>query len=414
MNWQPCKGLRRVAMFRMDRFRSPAVRPINTEMRHQDGHGEEPILTALPRIVLFNNNLTPYTNRLYNRLAERGVDLATVSCCEQESNRNWARSFDSEFPTTVLRGFALRLAPNRFAHVNVGVWRAFDRLRPDLLVINGFYPSMLSAALWAVTRKVPLALTIDGWANDMPRSPYHSVVRPAVLGRCRGVIVPGRKGREFFIAAGVSEARIFTVPIVTAWDGPTQLRPFEERPNHLVWAAQLNNEVKNVAFFTALTAKLKRTIPDLRVTLAGDGPAKQDVFAALRDAGIPFTHDVVPWNRMAELFGSGRLLVLPSLAEPWGLVCNEAMQCGTPCAVSPFVGAADDLVLSRENGLVLPLDVDLWAQEIAPLVTNQLQWSHYSAAAAAAMRARTVDASAEAFVAAATAFLGRPILPPGR
>ena len=45
-------------------------------------------------------------------------------------------------------------------------------------------------------------------------------------------------------------------------------------------------------------------------------------------------------------------LVLRSRDEPWGLVVNEALACGTPCLASDAVGASADLVGDDGAGLV--------------------------------------------------------------
>jgi glycosyltransferase involved in cell wall biosynthesis len=223
------------------------------------------------------------------------------------------------------------------------------------------------------------------------------------------VVVCGVKGRDYFREEGFAPGRIFIVPLVPAWDAPPLIAPFAERPFHLLWAAQMNDEVKNVSFFTALASKLKERVPDFKVKLVGAGSAKDRVLSDLTQAGISFAYDSVPWDKMHEAYNSSRALILPSLAEPWGLVCNEAMQCGVPCVVSPFVGAGDDLVVSGKNGLVLPLDVDVWTERLQRMVTVEQLWTQFSTAARAAMKTRTIDSSVAAFADVATSMLDAPV-----
>jgi glycosyltransferase involved in cell wall biosynthesis len=111
-------------------------------------------------------------------------------------------------------------------------------------------------------------------------------------------------------------------------------------------------------------------------------------------AGVNWKHDgVVDWREMDEVFSSARVLLLPSLWEPWGLVCNEAMQCGAPCIVSPFVGAADDLVVAGVNGEVCELDADLWAQRTLSIVNDPARWGQLSTEARAAAASRSLEKS---------------------
>ena len=60
-------------------------------------------------------------------------------------------------------------------------------------------------------------------------------------------------------------------------------------------------------------------------------------------------------TEMPKAYVAGDGLVLPSSAdETWGLVCNEAMACGTPAIVSDRVGCAGDLVVDGQTGKVVP------------------------------------------------------------
>jgi glycosyltransferase involved in cell wall biosynthesis len=80
------------------------------------------------------------------------------------------------------------------------------------------------------------------------------------------------------------------------------------------------------------------------------------------------------------------------------LVCNEAMQCGTPCIVSPFVGAAGELVVDEACGLVRPLAVEQWADAISRLIGDPVRWSTMSRAGVQAAAQFSLDRSARRYV----------------
>jgi glycosyltransferase involved in cell wall biosynthesis len=354
------------------------------------------------RLVIFNNMITPYTNRLYNALVEARVALAVLSCSAQEATRSWAGTFEPRYSHEILPGIALPRGPNRYAHLNLGIIGALKRHAPDLLVINGLHPSMLIAAAWAAASGTPLALATDGWRRTMPQTPYHRVLRPFILRRCRAVVACGLKGAAYFAEEGVLPGAIFVVPIIPGWDAPETIPGFAERPYHLLWAAQIEDQTKNASFFAELAVALKKRLPELRLRIVGRGSAERRLIARLRDAGIEYRHDRdVSWCQMPEIYASAKVLVLPSIWEPWGLVCNEALQCGVPVVVSPFVGAADDAVISGENGYVCPLALADWIAALVPLVSDHALWATLSENGRRAMRTRTVAASAERFLAMA-------------
>jgi glycosyltransferase involved in cell wall biosynthesis len=55
-------------------------------------------------------------------------------------------------------------------------------------------------------------------------------------------------------------------------------------------------------------------------------------------------------DALAAVYAASDLLVFPSLADPWGLVVNEAMACGLPVLCSQLAGCADDLIAPGETG----------------------------------------------------------------
>ena len=361
--------------------------------------GLERVRVPATRVTILNNMVTPYTNRLYNRLARRGVAISVVSCTRQEANRSWGETAPADYPHTVLSGRALKIAAGRYAHVNSGVAAALAKTRPDVLFINGFYPTMLKGAAWSLFTRTPLCLITEGWRETMPNTIVHRIVRPLVLARCRAVVTPGVNGTRYFRDAGIAARRIFTVPLVPAWDMPESVPPFSERPFHLLWCGHLKDAQKNVSFFLALVNALKPRLPDLRVRIVGNGELEAVVKARLAAAKVEYLHQQsVPWHQMAEVYASARVLVFPSVWDPWGLVCDEALQCGVPALVSSHVGAAADLIQPATNGHILPLDVETWVEHCLALATRAEDWSRLSAEARVLAAGRGLDRSETAFM----------------
>jgi glycosyltransferase involved in cell wall biosynthesis len=351
------------------------------------------------RITILNNMVTPYTNRLYERLWQEGVSVSVVSCTSKEANRSWGENDRALYPHAVLPGRVLKLGPGRYAHVNSGAGAALSATRPDFLFINGFYPTMLSGAWWALRNGVPMGLITEGWRETMPNSLAHRIVRPLVLSRCRAVVTNGKKGAAYFTHAGIAPDRLFEIPLVSAWDAPARLPGFAERPFHLLWCAHLNDAQKNISFFLDVVERLKGHVPQLRVRLVGSGEMAGEAVARLCAAGVTYQHEPsVDWRCMADVYASARVLMLPSRWEPWGLVCDEALQCGVPCIVSRHVGAGDDLVISGSNGYVLPLDTEIWIERCLPLMTEEGTWTAFSERARASVAARGIRHSTERFI----------------
>ena len=59
-------------------------------------------------------------------------------------------------------------------------------------------------------------------------------------------------------------------------------------------------------------------------------------------------------DQLIELYSLADWTVVPSHREPWGVVVNEALACGSPVIVSDRVGAGADLVVDGVNGRIVP------------------------------------------------------------
>jgi glycosyltransferase involved in cell wall biosynthesis len=133
--------------------------------------------------------------------------------------------------------------------------------------------------------------------------------------------------------------------------------------------------------------RLSVTRPGLTLALVGDGPAREEVAAAL--AGVP--HRFVGPLRGEELaaaYASADLFCLPSETETLGQVVLEAGASGLPVVVSD-AGAACESVRDGSTGLVARAgDPDDLARRLAELVDDPLTRGAMGASARALMVSR--------------------------
>jgi glycosyltransferase involved in cell wall biosynthesis len=343
--------------------------------------------------------VTPYTNRLFNEVARCGeIELTVMSCTAREKNRSWDTVYLSDYEHVVLKGVELSLAAERIIHFNFSAWSRLSAIKPAVVAINGLYPTMLICALWAISRRVPLVFLTDGWSLVFPNSIFHRIVRPFVLKRCCSVICASEKGKRFFVEAGIDPHCIFVAHIIPAWPSPKNIPGFNGRPYHLLWCGQLDDR-KNVPFFNAAVLSLKSRVSDLRVRIVGDGPLRDEMIRKLVQAGVEFEHTAyLPPSELAPVFSSSLVFVLPTKRDAWGLACNEAMQCGTPCVVSRNAGVADELVQHGLSGFVLDLDVAEWVDAATRLLQDKALWSAMSRAAILSAERFSLPNSAHAYV----------------
>lgn len=247
------------------------------------------------------------------------------------------------------------------------VWRALDRLNPEVVLVPGYYTlPAIAAALWARTHRRTSVLMTESTAADHARSRWKEALKGLLIRTLFGWAVSGGAAhRRYLRQLGFPAER--TARFYDVVDNAS----FRERAETLrrdhaatefglpaqpyfLYVGRLAPE-KNIPALLASWLLYREGGGTWPLVLVGDGPSAPELRAAAERS--PHGTDV----HFAGLRGSGELprfyafagcFVLPSTREPWGLVVNEAMASGLPVIVSNRCGCAEDLVDHGRNGLV--------------------------------------------------------------
>ncbi len=125
--------------------------------------------------------------------------------------------------------------------------------------------------------------------------------------------------------------------------------------------------LKNLPRLISAFARLPRGGRDLgpgagRLRGRGDDAACRGGFGV---PGVAFLGHL-QIEALARAYSRAGCLVLPSVSENWGLVVNEAMDCGAPVIVSRQCGCFPELLEEGANGFGIdPLDVEQIAQTLS-------------------------------------------------
>jgi glycosyltransferase involved in cell wall biosynthesis len=119
----------------------------------------------------------------------------------------------------------------------------------------------------------------------------------------------------------------------------------------------------------AAYAVVRRTYPDTRLVLVGDGPLKEGLEGQARRLGIlPFVHFAGQRSNVREWLNLFEVFTLASTRESLPRAAREAMACGLP-VIATRVGATREAVRDGENGiLVPPSNVDALARAMLHLL----------------------------------------------
>ncbi len=147
----------------------------------------------------------------------------------------------------------------------------------------------------------------------------------------------------------------------------------------IVCAARLEEE-KSVKTLIAAMAILKEKNIAAQCVIAGEGAEKEALQTQIKNANLSETVRLLGFrNDVLSLMNAGEIFVLPSLAEPFGLVILEAMSLGKP-VVSTNVGGPPEIVKDGATGvLVPPGDFAALAEALAQLIADKSQREDFGA-----------------------------------
>lgn len=317
----------------------------------------------MSRVALLTNFVAPYRVPLFEALHARVGQLRVFASTPVEANRTW-RPQSGLLDVTMQRTITVRkhwrdtagFADTGYVHFPYDTLAQLRRFRPDAIISSELG---LRTALAAVYKRQHKNVRLVVWATlsehtEGSRGLLRTLVRPRLL-RCADVVlVNGDSGARYVTRLGVARERVALAPYTTdvAAFQATRRVPGPPGTVRLLFAGMFV-ERKGLLPFLAVLRRWAETHPGRMVTfdIAGDGPLK----AALEGFGGPRNLivrilDPVPYDRLPALYARADVFVLPTLADEWGVVVNEAMAAGLPVLGSRYSQAVTELVTEDETG----------------------------------------------------------------
>ncbi len=270
------------------------------------------------------------------------------------------------------------------------LWRLF-RFRADVVHVVG--PVCLG--LWALLAARLLSLPIvASYHTDLPRylkgyglAWLDSLIWPLIRSIHRLAhrnLCPSTFTKRELESHGI--------PDVGLWRGGVDTKLFSPARRSLAMRARMVDEGRvdaPILLYAGrvapekgldLLAPVLEALPDCRLAIVGDGPARADLEA--RFAGTPTRFlGFLRGEELATAFASADLFVMPSMTETLGFVVLEAMSSGLPVVAAPG-GGIPDLVLEGETGaLADPTNSEKFSQRIREILHDHARRAELSASA---------------------------------
>ncbi len=196
-----------------------------------------------------------------------------------------------------------------------------------------------------------------------------SRLTPWLYRACRYITV-SESSRSDLAELGVSSDRVAVICNGIDVPHPSRLLPRAEVPTLCV----LGRVVPHKQFEHALrvVADLRRSIPDLRLEIIGDGWWSEQLHAAARELGVLDNvtfHGFVTEHERDRLLDSSWLMLAPSVKEGWGIAIMEAAARGVPALAYSTAGGVTESILDGETG-VLVADYDELVRQTQRLLVD--------------------------------------------
>lgn len=360
---------------------------------------------SLLRVVIVTNIPAPYRLPVYALLArEPDIDLHVVYCSGREPDREWNLG-QANFPHTFLNESFVSYR-GRFIHINHDIWSVLLSLRPDVVVTTGFNPTHLLAYAWTRLHRARHVAMTDGTLESEARlSRLHRWIRRHVYEHTAAFIAASEGGMRLYRSYGVEPDSLFKSHLCAHNERFLAAPPVAKHYDFIFCGRfeAAKNPLFALDVARACARQLGRKVSMVYVGSGGmEARIREYARECVNDVEATFagfaTQEALPgW------YAASRVFLFPTQMDVWGVVANEACAAGVPVLVSPDAGVAGELVRGGENGFVLTLDLDHWADAACRLLTDAALYESMSARCREIVRQYSYDNAALGIAQAARA-----------
>lgn len=316
--------------------------------------------------------------------ASPNLDLEVFFCHNATAKEQGAAGFGVEFDwdISLLDGYSHRFLRNVAKRPGIAGFGGLDtpeikdiiaRERFDAVMINGWhYKSAWQTMRACWKTKTPVMVRSDSHLHThrplvkrIAKQPFYSWF----ISKLDACLAVGKWSSDYFLHYGAAPDRVFVVPHVVDTDyfqSESQRLAPQRQTLRAQWSlddsaviflfAGKFTEIKRPLDFVEAIAQAAKKGARIAGLMVGDGPLRGACEEVVRNKNVPIKFaGFLNQSRMAEAYVSADALVLPSTAETWGVVVNEAMACGVPCLVTDKVGCAPDMIITGETGSIFPV-----------------------------------------------------------
>jgi glycosyltransferase involved in cell wall biosynthesis len=316
------------------------------------------------RIAFFTETFLPATDGVVTRLrytleelASMGDDLLIIAPRYPDGGP------DSYAGAPVYRVPGVPFPPYpriKLSSAHPGVGRALRRFRPDL--VHAVNPFILGPGGIFYARRLNVPLVASYHTNVAAYARYYnlnflsSAARwwtRQLHDRAEVNLCTSEATLDYLLAEGIKRVRL--------WPQGVDARRFHPDKASQRWRERLcgGRSAEKLLLYVGRLAPEKdieslklilREIPEARLVIVGDGPARRNLEREFADTRAVFT-GLLQGEDLAAAYASADAFLFPSTTDTLGLAMLEALASGLPI-VAARSGASREVVCEGENGLL--------------------------------------------------------------
>jgi len=259
-----------------------------------------------------------------------------------------------------------------FGLMNFGIWSEIQKGNYDMVILQAWTNVTWFIAFVAclVFRTKIAFMTDSNVLAESSKSPVKKFLKKILLekllfSKTTGFLTSGTANELFYQYYGVPKDKLVRIPfswgykeILVKAESLRGQRDALRTSSHIteddlvmLYVGRFSQEKSPL---TILEAFSKIDPRGKKLFLVGDGPQRQELERAIQKLNLRNVSLVgfKPREEVFQFYTMADVLLLPSLAETWGIVINEAMCFNLPIISSDKVGANLNLVQDGRNGFI--------------------------------------------------------------
>jgi glycosyltransferase involved in cell wall biosynthesis len=256
------------------------------------------------------------------------------------------------------RGFSEPLA----VHFPVDTVQQLRRFSPDVMISVEMGVRTLLAALY---RKLHPKSRLIVWvevadSTERSRGLARRMLRKILSRYVDAFLALGSRAEEYLRQMGAGETKIFRAVYATdlARFSSNVLHRPPRSARRLLYVGRLV-ELKGLIPFLKVLSGWAASNPEQTVefSLAGEGPLRVPLERLPVPSNIKLTFlGAFQYDELPAIYAGAGIFVLPTLADTWAVVVNEALAGGLPVLGSVYAQAVEELIQEGRNGWTFHAD----------------------------------------------------------